>query len=91
MPRSDIRTWRTTRTSDSVSPSLTGFDVILSLALYMAIYLLVYPTGIRFMLRIVWNGPLDTDPENDTKVESGRPAQPVQALPQTQPSSGGVS
>ena len=57
----------------------------------MAIYLLVYPTGIRFMLRIVWNGPLDADPENETKVEGGRPALPVQALPQTQPGQGGAS
>jgi len=79
------------RTADSVSPSLTGFDVILSLAMYMAIYLLVYPTGLRFMLRIVWNGPLDADPENDSKIESGRPAQPVQALPQAQLEHGDAS
>jgi cytochrome d ubiquinol oxidase subunit I len=36
------------------------------------------------MLRIVWAGPLDVDPENDSKIESGRPALPVQALPQAQ-------
>ncbi|GGF34095.1 cytochrome ubiquinol oxidase subunit I [Aliidongia dinghuensis] len=73
------------RTADSVSPSLTGFDVLLSLLLYMAIYLLVYPTGLGFMLRIVRHGPLDDDPEVEVEVESGRPALPVHALPSQPP------
>jgi cytochrome d ubiquinol oxidase subunit I len=68
------------RTHDSVTPSLTGTDVLLSFALYMAVYLLVYPTGIAFMLRIVRNGPLDVDVESDTPIGSGRPDLPVRAL-----------
>ena len=34
------------RTADSVTPSLTGFDVLLSLLLYVAVYLIIYPTGV---------------------------------------------
>ena len=45
------------RTSQSVSPSLTGPDVLLSILGYMAVYLLVYPSGIAVMARIVRQGP----------------------------------
>jgi cytochrome d ubiquinol oxidase subunit I len=69
------------RTEDSVTPSLTGADVLLSLLLYMAVYLLVYPTGFLFMRRIVRHGPLAHDPEADVAVEGGRPESPVLALP----------
>ena len=34
------------RTADSVSPSLTGSDVALSLLLYVAVYLVIYPVGL---------------------------------------------
>jgi len=44
------------RTADSVSPSLTGSDVLGSLLLYMAVYLLMFPTGIVFMLSMVRGG-----------------------------------
>jgi cytochrome d ubiquinol oxidase subunit I len=48
------------RTADSVSPSLTGGDVFGSLLLYMAVYLLMFPTGILFMIGIVRGGVQDT-------------------------------
>ncbi|HLY55903.1 MAG TPA: cytochrome ubiquinol oxidase subunit I [Stellaceae bacterium] len=70
------------RTADSVTPSLTGLDVLVSLLGYMVVYLLVYPTGLGFMRRIVLTGPVPHDPEADTAIESGRPAGPVIALPQ---------
>ena len=44
------------RTADSVSPSLTGGDVLASLLLYMAVYLLMFPTGIIFMMGLVRGG-----------------------------------
>jgi cytochrome d ubiquinol oxidase subunit II len=44
------------RTADSTSPSLTGGDVLGSLLLYVAVYLLMYPAGIAFMLGIVRGG-----------------------------------
>ncbi len=45
------------RTADSVSPSLTGADVACSLALYVVVYLIMFPTGIAFMAVIVRRGP----------------------------------
>jgi cytochrome bd ubiquinol oxidase subunit I len=44
------------RTADSTSPSLTGGDVLGSLLLYVAVYLLMYPAGVLFMLGIVRGG-----------------------------------
>ena len=68
------------RTADSVSPSLTGFDVLLSLLGYGVVYLIMFPAGILLMARIVRGGPAEAALESD-EVESGRPAQPVRALP----------
>ena len=45
------------RTAQSVSPSLTGSDVMLSLLAYMVVYLTMYPAGIAVMARIVRQGP----------------------------------
>jgi cytochrome bd ubiquinol oxidase subunit I len=67
------------RTADSVSPSLTGPDVLFSLVLYAAVYLVIYPVGLFLMLKIVWNGPSSGAPE--TPVEAGRAKAPIQALP----------
>jgi cytochrome d ubiquinol oxidase subunit I len=69
------------RTADSVTPSLTGADVALSLAGYMIAYLIMFPAGILLMARIVRRG-LDTS-ETDTEgpVKGGRPEGPVHALP----------
>ena len=49
------------RTAQSVSPSLTSFDVALSLAGYMLVYLLIYPCGLFFMLRVIRKGPEQSD------------------------------
>ena len=66
------------RTADSVSPSLTGSNVLLSLLLYVAVYLVIYPVGVGVMLRIVWRGPLAS--EEATPIGGGRPKSPVEAL-----------
>ncbi len=68
------------RTAQSHSPSLSGGDVLGSLLLYMAVYLVVYPVGVAFMLRLVRRGPLET--AEATPIEGGRPALPTQALPE---------
>jgi cytochrome d ubiquinol oxidase subunit I len=65
------------RTADSVSPSLTGADVALSLLGYVLVYLLIYPTGLFMMLRIVWRGPASVD--QGPPVTSGHPAAPIEA------------
>jgi cytochrome d ubiquinol oxidase subunit I len=49
------------RTAQSVSPSLTSTDVTLSLLGYAAVYLLIYPTGLIVMLRLIRGGPRSTE------------------------------
>jgi cytochrome d ubiquinol oxidase subunit I len=68
------------RTADSVSPSLTGSDVLISLIGYMVAYLIMFPAGLMIMAHFVRNGPHSTLPEHE-RIESGRPDQPVRALP----------
>ena len=45
------------RTAQSVSPSLTGQDVLLSLLGYMIVYLIMFPAGIVVMAGMVRTGP----------------------------------
>jgi cytochrome d ubiquinol oxidase subunit I len=68
------------RTADSVSPSLTGANVAVSLIAYGVVYLVMYPVGVRYMLRIIQRGLSEpaTQPE---VIEGGRPEHPVEALP----------
>ncbi len=67
------------RTRDSVTPSLTGGDVALSLAGYMAAYLIMFPAGVWLMARVVRQGIEAADIQSP--VAGGRPQAPVQALP----------
>ncbi len=64
------------RTADSVSPSLTGADVAFSLALYVAVYLIMFPTGIAVMAALARRGPREELPPEP--VESGRPNRPFE-------------
>ena len=70
------------RTSDSVSPSLTGVDVTISLIGYCVVYLVMFSAGLALMFRLVRLGPTEAALEPEA-IESGRPALPVQALPST--------
>jgi cytochrome bd ubiquinol oxidase subunit I len=65
------------RTVDSVSPSLTGADVALSLSLYIVVYLIMFPTGIAFMASLVRRGP-QTAGQEPEQIESGRPSSPFE-------------
>jgi cytochrome d ubiquinol oxidase subunit I len=67
------------RTVDSVSPSLTGRDVLLSFIGYIAVYAVVFPSGFLIMRRIVRQGPRTLEP--DALVESGRPSAPLHRSP----------
>jgi cytochrome d ubiquinol oxidase subunit I len=66
------------RTAQSVSPSLTGPDVLWSLLAYMAIYLMLYPAGIAVMARIVRQGPTGQVPP-EYPVEGLQPRAPLAA------------
>ncbi|MGE5168946.1 MAG: cytochrome ubiquinol oxidase subunit I [Rudaea sp.] len=64
------------RTADGVSPSLTGGDVLASLALYLVVYLIVFGAGIFYMVRLARAGPpAQVDLREPTLVE--RPARPI--------------
>jgi len=70
------------RTAQSVSPSLTTFDVALSMAGYIAVYLLIYPWGVLLMARIVRKGPApaaEVEADADAKIEGGGVLAPVPA------------
>ncbi|MET1027573.1 MAG: cytochrome ubiquinol oxidase subunit I [Dongiaceae bacterium] len=62
------------RTAESVPPSLTGTDVLLSLLGYMVVYLIIFPAGAVVATRLVRKGPAIAD---DSPIESGRPSRPV--------------
>ena len=66
------------RTADSVSPSLTGSDVLISLLAYVVVYLFMYPSGVLLMWRIVRTGPATAE-EPDAAIQAGRPKAPVLA------------
>jgi len=76
------------RTADSVSPSLTGADVAWSLAFYVAVYLIMFPTGIAFMAGLVRRGPRLPELEAEmVEIESGRPHQPFESAARAAPPS----
>ena len=70
------------RTADSVSPSLTGPDVASSLALYVVVYLIMFPTGIAFMAGLVRRGPQQEEPPFEG-IEAGRPNRPFEHAART--------
>ena len=75
------------RTADSVSPSLTMGNVVLSLCGYVLAYLIMFFFGIRQMYRMALRGP--EPPTQPHPVEAGLPEHPIRALPgpppETQP------
>jgi cytochrome bd ubiquinol oxidase subunit I len=66
------------RTHDAVSPSITGFDVLLSLLLYMAVYAVIFSAGLFYLFRIARAGPPTEIEARDAKL-SERPARPLSA------------
>ena len=68
------------RTVDSVSPSLAGSDVLVSLLCYIIAYAVIFPSGWIVMSRIVRRGP-EVMVAEDEAVESGRPGHPITELP----------
>src|SRR5262245_57485119 len=65
------------RTADSVPPSLTTGAALASLLAYMAVYLLIFPTGFYVMARFIRIGPAEVA-DGVAPIESGRSRAPVQ-------------
>jgi len=63
------------RTADSVPPSLSGMEVLISLLGYIVVYLIIFPAGAMVMAKLVRKGPDSI--ESDSPIESGRPERPT--------------
>jgi cytochrome bd ubiquinol oxidase subunit I len=66
------------RTAQGVSPSLTGIDVLLSLLIYMAVYLVVFGAGAWFLARLIRIGPQPLPERAEPELDE-RPARPLSA------------
>jgi cytochrome bd ubiquinol oxidase subunit I len=64
------------RTRDAVSPSLTGSDVLASIALYIVVYLIVFGAGIFYMVRLARAGPPEHVDLREPNLDE-RPARPL--------------
>jgi cytochrome d ubiquinol oxidase subunit I len=73
------------RTADSVTPSLTGTDVLASLLGYIVVYLIMFPTGAFLMARIVRNGFVTPSKGEEGPVAAGVTRAPVVAPPEAAP------
>jgi cytochrome d ubiquinol oxidase subunit I len=64
------------RTAEAVTPSLSGGDVLASLALYMIVYAIIFGAGVYYLFRLVQRGlPVESaEPRPDA-----RPARPLSA------------
>jgi len=71
------------RTAHSVSPSLTGRDVLLSFLAYALVYLIMFPAGIAVMVRMVRQGPVESE-MGKRPIEGLQPAAPVLGLAEDQ-------
>jgi cytochrome d ubiquinol oxidase subunit I len=69
------------RTADSVTPSLTGTDVLASLLGYIVVYLIMFPTGALLMARVVRNGFVTPAKHEEGPIAAGVPRAPVVAPP----------
>ena len=67
------------RTSHSVSPSLTGLDVLLSLFGYMLVYLIIFPVGIFLMTRVARKGFIE---EPNSPIAGQQPSHPILSPPE---------
>lgn len=47
------------RTSDAVTPSLQAADVLFSLSIYVLVYLVIISFGIRYIYKLLRDGPVD--------------------------------
>ena len=66
------------RTADAVSPTLTGGDVMLSLLLYIAVYIVIFGTGLYYFVRLVQKGPSEQTEGHALRPDE-RSARPLSA------------
>jgi cytochrome d ubiquinol oxidase subunit I len=66
------------RTADAVTPTLTGGDVLASLAVYGVVYLVIFGAGLYYLVRLVQRG-LPEELEGHEPQLAERPARPLSA------------
>jgi cytochrome d ubiquinol oxidase subunit I len=66
------------RTADAVTPSLTGWNVLASLAVYVAVYLIVYPVTLYYLVALVRAGPVTAE-EFERPIEGLQRPMPARA------------
>jgi cytochrome d ubiquinol oxidase subunit I len=66
------------RTRDAVTPSLTGSDVLASLAIYVVAYIAIFGAGGYFMVRFLRVGPVEKAAAAERRV-TATPARPLSA------------
>jgi cytochrome bd ubiquinol oxidase subunit I len=66
------------RTADAVTPSLTGIDVLVSLVVYVAVYLVVYPVTLYYLAGLVRTGPVSEE-ETERPIEGLQRPLPARA------------
>jgi cytochrome d ubiquinol oxidase subunit I len=66
------------RTADAVTPSLTGIDVLVSLVVYVAVYLVVYPVTLFYLVILVRAGPVGEE-ETERPIEGLQRPLPARA------------
>lgn len=64
------------RTADAVTPSLTTGDVVVSLALYVIVYIIIFGAGVYYLFRLVQRG---IPAEHQEPQVDKRPARPLSA------------
>lgn len=68
------------RTAHSVTPSLTGLDVVISFIGYLIVYCIIFPVGIFLMIAIVRGGLAQLPYDN--VIEGGQPREPITTPPE---------
>ena len=66
------------RTTDAVTPSLTGGDVLVSLIVYVLVYAVVFGAGAYYLVQMVRRGLPETVDGHEPRLDE-RPARPLSA------------
>ena len=66
------------RLDEAVTPSATGWMVLATLVGYVAVYAVVFTSGVYYLRKVILAGP---DPMEQAEEEGGRPKRPWSAVP----------
>ncbi|MGH8623438.1 MAG: cytochrome ubiquinol oxidase subunit I [Burkholderiales bacterium] len=66
------------RTADAVTPTLTGGEVLASLLIYIAVYIVIFGAGVYYLVRLVQRGLPERIEGRELRPEQ-RPARPLSA------------